>query len=609
MKMIRKKGKLITRLKNTAAIIILLLIEALFSIQATAQTPDGLTPQSETPTGTFKIETIMVPMRDSVKLATDVYLPGGPQKKMPALLMRTPYGKVIGGVLATTILSKRYAWIVQDTRGRHDSEGVSQSFLDDTKDGYDTVEWIAAQPWSNGDVGTIGISAMGISQYVMAAEPSKHLKSQYVMAAAGSLYHDAAFIGGGFRRGLVLGWVGGNRFPIEFLELLLKNPNYNRLWTPVNLHEHLKNINYPILHMGGWYDIFLEGNIRAFQDIQKNGAPGAKGRQRLILGPWTHMGWSGLIGTKQGALNYPPISKYNIFMNSMKWFDETMRGKDNGIMSGPAVRYYVLGDPEDPDAPGNEWRTADTWPPYDTATPYYFHSDGTLSPDIPATSVGEYRIKLRPTKNRIERTLSFISDPANPVPTIGGALLVQPNPGPADQRPTESRDDVLSFSTPVLSAPLEVTGPLKAILYVSTDVPDTDFAVKLTDVYPDGRSMLVADGLIRASHRDGSDHRAKDLKPGKIYKLIVDVTDTSIIFNKGHRIRVDIAGSNFPRFDINLNNGKFFDFEKGELRKAGESDIDKYINKPDISPDARIAHNKLYVDAEHPSHFLLPVIK
>jgi len=547
---------------------------------------------SAIPAAAFEVETYMVPMRDGVKLATDVYLPRKDSKDLPVILMRTPYGKQMGMIFSTTILSKRFAWVVQDTRGRFDSEGISHSFLDDAADGYDTIDWIVNQPWCNGQVGTTGISAMGITQYVMAADPHPNLESQYVMAAAGSLYHDAAYIGGGFRRSLVLKWVGGNDFPVDFLELVLQNYNFTDMWKSVDLQEHVKNIKFPMLHMAGWYDIFLNGNIRAYQAVQARGGEGARGRQRLIIGPWTHQGWCGLTGTKQGQLVYPQNSKYNMLQKMMPWFEETMMHKNRGFANGPAVEYYTMGDTNDPQAPGNEWRTAEEWPPPSEPIPYYFISGGDLSTDEPGAA---------------GNAMELVADPNNPVQSIGGANLVM-QAGPYDQRDVEKRDDVLVFTSSPLEEPLEVTGPLSAVLFVSTDVPDTDYAVRLTDVYPDGRSMLVADGLVRAGHRNGCEALAPPLEEGEIYKLVVDVTATSIIFNKGHRIRVSVSGSNFPRFDINLNNGKFFDLEEGEIAAAVESGLGTYVKTPDTGPDTRIAHSKLYTSGENASYFLLPVV-
>lgn len=536
--------------------------------------------------------TEMVPMRDGVKLATDIYLPSNNTRKLPALLMRTPYGREMGAIFATQVLSKGYAWVVQDTRGRFDSEGTSMSFMDDTADGRDTVDWIGGREWCTGHVGTTGISAMGITQYAMAADPSQHLVSQYVMAAAGSLYHDAAHEGGGFRRSLVIKWVGGNKFPVDLLKMMLSTQHYIDLWDNNNIYKHVDNIDYPILHMGGWYDIFLMGNIRAFQAVQENGAEGARGRQRLVIGPWTHGGWCGMAGTKQGQLTYPANSKYNLIKRMLNWFEESIKGRDKGYFSGPAVGYYVMGDVDDEDAPGNEWRSAENWPPErSNPTPYYFHNGGLLSAEKPGADDG---------------ALSIVSDPSDPVPTVGGANLSLPA-GTFDQRKIEKRDDVLVFTSPPLTEPLDITGNLKAVVYFSADVPDTDIAVRLTDVYPDGRSMLVADGLARAIHREGTDGPAPPLEEGEIYRMEVDVTATSLIFNRGHRVRVSLAGSNFPRFDINLHNGRFLDLQEGEIEKAVEENLGHYVRTPDLAEDTRPANITFYVDSEHPSHFLLPV--
>lgn len=546
-------------------------------------------PRGEVSAYERKIE--MVPMRDGVCLATDIYiLEKG--ERLPVILMRTPYGKGIGAVAAAIILSKGYAWVVQDTRGRFDSQGKSSSFLDDPLDGYDTVEWIAKQEWSDGRVGTFGISAMGVTQYMMLRTAPPHLKCQYVMAAASSLYHDAIYQGGGFRRSLTLDWLGDNKFPVKVIELLLSNPDYGPLWEKVNLAEGYNQARVPVLHMAGWYDIFLQGMIDAFQGLQKYGGEGAQGRQKLVIGPWTHGGFSSLQGTKQGELRYPANSKYDLFSKVLPWFDECLKGEDKGIMKRPAVEYYVMGDTMDKDAPGNEWRFSDVWPVPAKETPFYFQAEGRLSTSLPA---------------KRDAYLKFTADPANPVPTIGGANLSLPA-GPQDQRSVENRDDVLTFTTDLLEEPLEVTGPIKVVLYISTSVPDTDFTAKLTDVYPDGCSMLITDGIIRASHREGFSHRLP-LRTEKIYKLSVDLWSTSIIFNKGHRIRVAIAGSNFPRFDINQGNGEFFDFDEGEIAKAMKGGIKEYVRKPDTSPRSRKADNLVYVGKEYPSHILLPVVE
>ena len=539
----------------------------------------------------YEKKTEMIPMRDGVRLATDILFPGGKKDKLPVVLIRTPYARVEWEQMATPIFSgQRFIMVVQNTRGRFDSEGVSTSFIDDPLDGYDTVEWLAAQPWCNGKVATGGISAMGITQYAMDKTRPPHLVCQHVMAAAPSLYHTAAYPGGGFLRSLVFGWIIGNDFPSQILKLMMSNIDYTGLWEMMDLTGDYDKVNIPIMHMAGWYDMFLKGNLDAYMGIQEKGAPGANGKQRLVIGPWTHGGFIGLRGTKQGDLNYPGNSIYNI--NKVQdWFRECLNGENRGFMDGPRVRYYVMGDTEATNAPGNEWRESDVWPVPASVTPYYFHKDSTLSADVPASA---------------DDTLAFADDPANPVPTIGGANLNLPA-GPMDQRPIEKRDDVLVFTTPPLQKPLEVTGPIAVKLFFKTDVIDTDFTARLTDVYPDGRSMLLTDGIARASHRESDRYRIP-LVPGKIYGINIDLWATSIIFNKGHRIRVIVAGSNFPRFDINFHNGMYFDLQPGEIEKAIQNGLKAYTRKPDLPPDYKIAHSILYMNTEYPSHILLPVV-
>ncbi|MEW6202475.1 MAG: CocE/NonD family hydrolase [bacterium] len=536
-------------------------------------------------------KSVMVPMRDGINLATDIFFPENKKGKLPVILVRTPYGrKVWSDIIAPIIGREQFIWAVQDTRGRFDSEGVSTAFIDDSLDGYDTVEWFASQEWCNGKIGTAGISAMGITQYAMDKTQPPHLACQHVMAASPSLYHVAAYQGGGFLRSLVFGWLLGNEFSTHILKLMLANPDYNGLWEIMDLTSDYDKVNIPIMHMAGWYDMFLKGNLDAFTGLLKKGAGGARGRQRLVIGPWTHEGFLALAGTKQGELTYPANSAYN-FSKISAWFQECLTGKNEGFLDGPAVRYYVMGDPEDPTAPGNEWRKSDVWPIPAKITPFYFNKNGTLD-TAAATSQDD--------------TLSFIDDPANPVPTIGGANLNLPA-GPKDQRPIEGRKDVLVFTTPPLKEPVEITGHIVAKLLFTTDVVDTDFTVRLTDVYPDGRSMLLTDGIARASHRESDRYRVP-LVPGELYELTVDMWATSIIINKGHSIRVIVAGSNFPRFDVNLHNGKYFDIQPNEIEDAIKKGINSYIKKPDLSADYKVAHNTLYVSSEHPSHILLPIV-
>jgi uncharacterized protein len=538
----------------------------------------------------LKKTTEMVQMPDGVRLATDIYLPEKVEK-VPVVLIRTTYGRGgMANMLKPLFEGKGIGLVMQDTRGRFDSEGLSSVFIDDVSDGYETVEWIARQPWSNGKIGTAGVSALGITQYMMDKKAPPHLSCQHVMAAPPSLYDTIVYPGGGVRRGLFYGWMLNNKYPINNIYLILSQMDYDDMWRMMDLSVDYDKVNVPIIHMAGWYDLYLNGQLGAFVNIQKMGGPNARGKQRLVIGPWIHDNFIGIHGTKQGDLDYPANSVYPI-MKVSDWFEECFKGKDKGFMKGPAVRYYVMGDPEDPKAPGNVWRSADTWPVPATVTQYYFHKDGVLS-------------KSKPTAKN--ESMSFVDDPAKPVPTLGSREHAKER-HTVDLRPIETRSDVLVFSTPVLDQPVEVTGPIHAKINFKTDVVDTDFVVRLADVYPDGRSMLLTDGILRASHRESMRYRVP-LVPGQLYSIDVEVWPTSIIFNKGHRIRVDVSATNFPRFDVNMHNGRYFDLSPGELENAIKTGIEEYVYKPDLAPDAVPANTIVYLDSDRPSFIQLPIV-
>ncbi len=280
------------------------------------------------------------------------------------------------------------------------------------------------------------------------------------------------------------------------------------------------------------------------------------------MGPWAHGPF-----TSEG-ITYPNSEGPDALGTALRFFDHWARGVDNGVPDDPPVQYYVMGDTTDPGAPGNHWRTADNWPPPAKLVGFYFHPEGKLIPEVKPTG---------------EDKRSYRYDPRDPVPTIGGQNLMI-SMGPMDQRPVEGREDVLLFTSEELAEPLEVTGHIYATLFISSDRPDTDFTVKLTDVYPDGRSMLVSDGIMRARFRD-SFERETFLEPGQVCQVTVDLWSTSLIFNKGHRIRVAVSSSNSPRFDPNPNTGK-------PLRADDET---------------QIAVNDVHLSKRHPSHIVLPI--
>jgi predicted acyl esterase len=508
----------------------------------------------------------MVPMHDGTKLATDVYLPPG-KGPFPALLSRTPYGKSGEAAFAAAACARGYAVVAQDLRGRGKSEGSDAIiFRNDgwgkVHDGQDTIAWAAAQPWCNGRVGSFGGSALGITQNMTAPGAPEALQAQLVLVAFSDMYSQAAYEGGAWRKALVEDWLRATNMSDVNLKTFVAHPRYDAFWDDLNPEAQAARVNAPGVFVGGWYDIFLQGTIDSFVAIQEHGGPRARGRCRLVIAPIAHGPFN--------ELKYPAnVAKLPRSADALSWFDHALCGKDNAVAREKPVQYYVMGDPTDAAAPGNYWRAADSWPPPAAVTPFYLHPDGKLVRGAPPAGDG---------------SRSYPYDPEKPVPTVGGQELFLDR-GPKDQRKVESRPDVLVFTTDVLDKPVEVTGRISAKLFISSDCSDTDFTVKLTDVYPDGRSMLVTDGIRRARYRR-SFEREDFLKPGEVYELAVDLWSTSLVFNKGHRIRVDVSSSNAPRFEPNPNTGHAFRADK----------------------ETRVATNTVCFSHDRPSHVLLPVV-
>jgi predicted acyl esterase len=532
-------------------------------------TPAFSQPAATTPTNTTQaaqpIEQ-MAPMRDGVKLSTIIYLPEG-KGPWPVVLVRTPYGKASQTRLNATWTKHGFAFVVQDCRGTFQSEGKYRPFVDDQSDGYDTVEWLAKQTWSNGRVGMFGASAMGIAANEAAMANPPHLVAAFVMVARSSVYEQSSFIGGVFRKELNEDWLKRQKAE-SVLDEIFKHADYSDFYARSEMARHWQQVHVPIYNYGGWYDIFNQGNIDNFVGLQmKASAPGA-GHQKLIMGPWGH--------GQLEEVKYPANSGVGAFGGTlsielaMRWFDYWLKGADNGIMNEPPVRYYVMGDVTDPKAPGNEWRTALAWPVPAKITSYFLSPGGALSERLPQQK---------------ESADTYKYDPVNPVPTIGGANLFQKK-GPMDQRAIGERQDVLKFSTPVLESPVEVTGRITLELWAESDAPDTDFMAKLVDVYPDGTERLVLDSALRARFREGFDHEVF-MKKGEVYKFKIDLWSTSLIFNKGHRIAIHVSSSNDPRFDPNPNTGKPLRADK----------------------QTQVATNSIHHDRVHPSRAVLPVVR
>ncbi|MCB9742618.1 MAG: CocE/NonD family hydrolase [Alphaproteobacteria bacterium] len=496
-----------------------------------------------------------VEMRDGATLATDVWLPRG-EGPFPVVVTRTPYGRWMGRFIRKDLNDDGYALVAQDTRGRGDSEGVDCVFLCEgdgaLQDGFDTLSWIDQQSWSDGHVVSWGPSALGIAQYLTAPTDPPGLVGMLPSVATGDFFDDAILPGGVYRESLIEGWLSaqGSLFFIDEVEGHLDDPAF---WEPGDALSDVDRIDVPALHVGGWYDIFLAGTVDMFVATQAGGAEGARGQQRLVLGPWTH---GGLGARAQGELIYPASAEGPEL--AIAELERALRDAVAPSPSGPhaavawedtpAVQYYVMGDVDDPEAPGNEWRTADAWPVPAAASRWHLRADGALTEACPGEGEGE---------------LAYVADPLDPAPSVCGANL-NIQAGPCDQAEVDARADVLSFETEALAAPMEITGPLSARLYLSLDQVDADLIVRVSDVYPDGRVMLLLDGAARVASREDV-FALHPVEPGERFALDVALAPTSVVLNTGHRLRVSISSASAPRWGVNRNNGlPLFEMREGE---------------------------------------------
>ena len=603
---------------------------------------------SSGPYGYELVSDVMVPMRDGVKLATDLYFPTKKGKrisgKLPAILVRTPYSKTRGypeNTSAIYFTSHGYVTVYQDTRGRYNSEGIWHMLDDDGVDGYDTGKWMIKQPWSNGKYGMYGTSYVGGTQHAMALEKSPGLTTIIPVDAMSnlgyySMRYDGAYEirfwnwihwagqGGGRqsrdpavkqmladfievenrRKYLKLFPVRKGTTPLKFmpeyedwLVNAMKEGGNTDFWKQNNVRDYTKNYkDIPVYLVGGWYDSWGVNTTENYMALSKT----IKGPVYMIMGPWIH--------GQQGNYSHGQVSFGNDaaipdpLAWRMEWYDHWIKGDKTDVGKKDPyktnVRIFVMGTGDGHMTEdsllshGGFWRNENEWPLKRTSyTPYYFHADGSAS------------VKKPTQKNS---STDFVSDPDNPVPTIGGntssggGILLQ---GGWDQKggdhvwnwplpiPLSARNDVLVFQTEPLQEAVEVTGEIRVKFWASSSALDTDFTAKLVDVYPansnypGGFDLNIGDGIVRARYRD-SRTEEKLMKPGEVYEFEVRLYPTSNVFKKGHRIRVDIAGSNFPRFDVNPNTGEPLNDNRREIK----------------------AINTIYHDKSRPSHILLPVI-
>jgi len=512
-------------------------------------------------------QTHMVAMRDGVKLATDVYVPDG-AGPWPVVFLRFPYNKALGVGIGPEATKRGYVFVAQDTRGRFASEGENLPFDADGRadgkwDGYDSAEWIAKQSWCDGKIGTWGGSAGAITQYFLAGTSQSNIVSQHLTVGSPSLFQEGIYRGGIFRKAMIEDWLKGAQFAPHALDLWTTNYPHTQYWKDREISARYGRVNATGVHIGGWFDIFAQATLDAFIGYQTQGGPGARGKQKLIMGPWTH----GVLIEQAGELTFPGAKTTpGDAHDPWKWFAATLRGEANGLPEAPAVTYYVMGAVGETDAPGNEWRTADQWPPVKTQ---------------------ERRLHLRADHAAVlgggsgGGALSYASDPANPVPTVGGYELTIPA-GPRDQRSIESRPDVLVFTTEPLAEPLEVTGSVAAKVRLLCSAPDADLIVRLCDVYPDGRSFNVCEGALRLRFRNGFER--EEWLSSEPVDVDIRLWPTSVIFNRGHRLRVHITSSSSPALEPNLQNGQ-----------------------PPRTGSPRTARVELVFDGTRP-HLVLPVV-
>ena len=561
-----------------------------------------------------------VPMktRDGVVLYADIVRPDEPGR-FPVLLRRTPYGKTPEEFYARF----GYLTVVQDCRGRFASEGDYYPFVNDVNDGYDAVEWAATLPWSNGRVGTFGQSYPGATQYMIACHDRMppHLQAMVPISAAadyheGWVYHSGGAMlwgwavpyailkgrntlerlgradvlqtmddygepGTNFGRPLraewyrhlpIRDWGDRLREAAPYFADFLSNPDDGEYWWRINVLRHLESIRVPMLHVSSWYDIFLEGALNAYQGIKEHGgSPQARRGQRLIVGPWGHL-FPYVQPTSRGTgeIDFGPEALVDLLETQLRWFDYWLKDIQTGILDGPPVTIFVMGE--------NRWRTLDDWPPPEAHyVRFYLHSQGSAN-----TLQGNGTLSTVPPGD--EPSDTYIYDPDNPVPSLGGNNLTI-SLGVQDQRPLEERPDVLVFTSEPLDRPMEVTGPISVRLWAASTAPDTDFTAKLVDVQPDGYARNLQDGIIRARYRESREHPTL-IEPGRVYEYQIDLWATSNVFLPGHRLRVEISSSNFPRFDRNQNTGAPF------------------------GADDRLetARQTVYHRHDCPSHILLPTI-
>jgi hypothetical protein len=547
--------------------------------------------ESDPPPAIDRLSDVDIAMRDGIRLSANIYLPSG-SGRWPVLLVRTPYGK--GADLYPSyriFIDRGYAVVVQDVRGRYQSEGVFRPLVQEGPDGEDTLNWIGRQSWCDGNIGMLGGSYIGIAQWQAALRGSPYLKAIFPVVSGYDDYLDRFYSrGGAMKWGHRLMWIAQNlrapgfRAPafnrfvyhlpprtadravagrtVEFYQDAVNHPAYDTHWRSISTREKLDRIRVPVFVAGGWFDNFGQSDLEAFAALRELGR-----KAHVLMGPWAH-NFADPLGVSFG-----PESSARLRRIQLAWFDHWLKGRDT-IVNLPPARVFTMGE--------NRWRDLDSWPPGEAET-VSFYLDGKGKANA---SSGDGRLEIRrPQRGHSDH---FVYDPRSPVPTHGGPVCCNARalpPGPMDQRDVEQRPDVLVYSTQPLKDDVEVTGVVRLLVWVSTSARDTDFTAKLVDVAPEGLALNVTDGILRLRYRKGLD-RPELAEPGKVYPILIDLGVTSHVFAVGHQIRLEVSSSNFPRFDRNPNTGRTI---------ANEVEL-------------RVANQTVYHGGKQPSALLLPLM-
>ena len=538
-------------------------------------------------------------MRDGIHLHSVLYLPQG-NWPISTLLLRTPFGS--GSIDYTEwgaeFVKSGYAVVLQDVRGRNNSGGKCNPYVQEINDGYDTHEWIGNQNWCDGNIGTFGISYSGFTQILPAHLNSRFVKALVPVGNQSNNYGHLRY-NGVLQLENVINWIWwGNKntqhvnsnlidwdklykkLPLinaiedichrPYYKKIIINEKYNKFWEETDISKQYNKVKAPAFFITGWYDNLLNETFKNFCGwVNKSRSKLVKSKTKLLVGPWYHYNFG--MDTKFGDISFGPKAKINLVNEQIRWFDKRLKNIDNGIDLEPPIKLFIMG--------ANSWRDEYEWPLKRTKYErLFFHSHGHAN----SLNGDGYLSKTLPG---YEGQDTYRYDPEDPVPTTGGQGQYQDTSGPKDRSKIELRNDILVYSSEVLCDECEITGSVEINLYAASSAKDTDFTATLVDVYPDGRAINISEGIVRAKFRN-SYSKPTLIKPNKIYLYKILIWETSNLFKKNHRIRIEISSSNFPRFDRNLNSGR--------------------VSSIDDQP--KICHQQIFHNKNHPSNVILPVI-